>query len=711
MTPLAPLYLLAALAVAGPILFHLWRRTPRGRREFSTLMFLAPSPPRVTSRSRIEHWLLLILRGAVLCLLALAFARPLWRTAISGPEQPADELVAVLVDTSASLRRDGAWTDLMRQVKSQISRLPPTTTVGLFRFDDRWSAVADFAELKRLGIAERRELITSRLADLKPGWGGTNLGEALARCASALQESQTDRAVPAKLRIVLATDLQLGANLDGLNGFEWPKDLRLELLVARASSPTNAGLQWVDRNLDLADDVQRVKVVNAADSRKEQFTLKWSGPSGDATAQSVYVPPGQSRVIVAPKRPKEAQSSSLALTGDDNSFDNTLYIAPPRDETRLVVYFGTDRPDDPAGLRFYLQGVYSASQRYRIDVRSWQEALTASKADRPTLVVLAEPEPDAGDFMQTFLAQGGTILVAARNADSAMVSLKQCGLDELNVTEATVRRDAMLANIDFEHPLFAPFAEAQFSDFTGIRFWKHRSLAGYAGTNAKINKGPHGGSVLARFDDLDPALVEFKTGKGTVWLLTGGWNPADSQLARSSKFPPLMFRMLEHASGTTTRAQNLAVNQPISWPRPDDLATTKGTIRTPDGASLKDQSIDSPFTDTQAPGLYSLEVGGKTDVVAINLAPDESRTSPLPMEQLEGLGVRLGSAESPDEIRLTKERERQLQIEELEHTQKLWRWGVLTAIVLLLLETWLAGRRTASADNELPQSTNQKAPT
>src|SRR5664279_338560 len=109
MTPLAPLYLLAAIAVAGPILFHLWRRTPRGRREFSTLMFLSPSPPRVTSRSRVEHWLLLLIRGAVLCLLALAFARPLWRTAVSGPEQkPDEELVAVLVDTSASLRRDGA---------------------------------------------------------------------------------------------------------------------------------------------------------------------------------------------------------------------------------------------------------------------------------------------------------------------------------------------------------------------------------------------------------------------------------------------------------------------------------------------------------------------------------------------------------------------------------------------------------------------------
>lgn len=695
MTPLAPLYLLAALTVAGPILFHLWRRTPRGRREFSTLMFLTPSPPRVTSRSRVEHWLLLLLRGAVLCLLALAFARPLWRTAISGPEQNADEeLVAVLIDTSASLRRDGAWPDLLRQVNGQLSQLPSTATVALFRFDDRWSSVADFAELKRLDPDQRRELVKARLGELKPGWGGTNLGEALVRTASALQETQTDRSVPAKLRIVLAGDLQGGAKLDALNGFEWPSDLRLQLLVARPVSPSNAGLQWVERNLDLPDDVLRVRISNAADSRKEQFTLQWSGD--DATAQSVYVPPGQSRVVVPPKRPKSAAVTSLLLKGDDNDFDNTVFIAPPREEARLVVYCGTDKSDDTAGLRFYLEGVFAASQRYRIDVTGWRDALTASKADRPSLVVLVEPEADAGDFVKTHLATGGTVLIAARSADDGATALRQCGLNEITVTEATVKRDAMLGDIDFEHPLFAPFAESQFSDFTGIRFWKHRSLAGFAAATGETpGKTPHGGRVLARFDDGDPAFVEFKTGRGHVWVLTGGWHPADSQLARSSKFPPLMFRMLEQASGGTTRAQNLAVGSGIAWPRSVGEATSTGSVRMPDGSVLKDVAIDRPFADTQRPGLYSLELEGATDVVAVNLAADESRTAPLPIEQLEALGVRLGAVATPKDVRRAKERERQLQVEELEQSQKLWRWGVLTAIVLLLAETWLAGRRTA----------------
>jgi hypothetical protein len=71
---LAPLYLAGLAALSLPILFHLIRRTPRGRQTFGSLMFLAPSPPRLSRRSRLDQWLLLLLRAAALALLAMAFA-------------------------------------------------------------------------------------------------------------------------------------------------------------------------------------------------------------------------------------------------------------------------------------------------------------------------------------------------------------------------------------------------------------------------------------------------------------------------------------------------------------------------------------------------------------------------------------------------------------------------------------------------------------
>ncbi|HVS75842.1 MAG TPA: BatA domain-containing protein, partial [Steroidobacteraceae bacterium] len=100
--------MLGALAVAAPVIFHLIRRTTRERTVFSSLMFLLPTPPRLTKRSRLEDLLLLLLRCLALGLLALGFARPfLRRTAPHDAAAGEAKRIALVVDVSASMRRAG----------------------------------------------------------------------------------------------------------------------------------------------------------------------------------------------------------------------------------------------------------------------------------------------------------------------------------------------------------------------------------------------------------------------------------------------------------------------------------------------------------------------------------------------------------------------------------------------------------------------------
>src|SRR3954471_30361 len=97
---LTPLFALGALAIIGPILFHLIRRTTREVTPFSTLMFLQPSPPRITKRSRLENLWLLLLRCLVLALLALAFARPFLPRATPATPPNSNMRTVILVDAS-----------------------------------------------------------------------------------------------------------------------------------------------------------------------------------------------------------------------------------------------------------------------------------------------------------------------------------------------------------------------------------------------------------------------------------------------------------------------------------------------------------------------------------------------------------------------------------------------------------------------------------
>src|SRR5260221_12580748 len=100
---------------------------------------------------------------------------------------------------------------------------------------------------------------------------------------------------------------------------------------------------------------------------------------------------------------------------------------------------------------------------------------------------------------------------------------------------------AMLAEIDFRHPLFAPFADPRFSDFTKIHFWKYRRL------DTGVIPSPR---VLAKFDSGDPALIEVRLGKGRIFILASGWQPDDSQLAVSTKFVPLLYSILQESGAT-----------------------------------------------------------------------------------------------------------------------------------------------------------------
>src|SRR5262245_10262041 len=127
MSFLAPWFLAAGIAaVALPILFHLFRRTPEGRLPFSTLMFLTPSPPRLTRRSRLENLPLLLLRALVLVLLGLAFGRPLWRQLVEESDVvPAGKRTVVLLDVSASMRRHELWNNAVREVHRTVSAATP----------------------------------------------------------------------------------------------------------------------------------------------------------------------------------------------------------------------------------------------------------------------------------------------------------------------------------------------------------------------------------------------------------------------------------------------------------------------------------------------------------------------------------------------------------------------------------------------------------
>src|SRR6185503_8622254 len=155
MSFLAPLFLVGVLAVAAPIIFHLIRRTSREKMPFSSLMFLQPTPPRVTRSSRLENLFLLLLRCLVLCLLAMGFARPLLQKPVSADQTGEGRRIAVVLDASASMRRDNLWADARERARQVLKRTTHADTVAVFLLDRSIRPLMSFEQWTARPIGER----------------------------------------------------------------------------------------------------------------------------------------------------------------------------------------------------------------------------------------------------------------------------------------------------------------------------------------------------------------------------------------------------------------------------------------------------------------------------------------------------------------------------------------------------------------------------
>jgi hypothetical protein len=702
MSLLAPLYVAGIAVLSLPILFHLIRRTPHGRRAFSSLMFLAPSPPRLTKRSRLDHLLLLFLRGLALTLVVLAFARPFFREAsLLAISDPRTRRVAILVDTSASMQRDNLWQQAVAKAQDELANLDPLDDVGLYTFDQHLATVVELGgEAARQG-QQKRALVRGQLAQLRPSWSQTDLGSALVGVADALGADQEANRSRAARQVVLISDLQRGAQTSALGAYQWPADIHVSVHQVRPRQTTNASVRLLADPEGSAPDAPRVRVTNAADSESGQFYLRWSADrAGETTtdAAAVYVPSGQSRVLAMPRPIPSQAADHLVLSGDHAPFDNIHYVARWQPRELTVAYLGDDAADDADGLLYYLSLALAGNPRskVRVDALRADQPLLNGSGQRPQLVVVTRAmEPATVEQIKHYMNAGGTVLLVTIDQATAQTLFAFDAHVTVTPPDAETTSDSyvMLGEIDFAHPFFAAFAGPRYSDFTKIHFWKYRRVALGEESSAR---------VVARFDNGDPALLEQSHGEGRLIVLTSGWHPQDSQLALSSKFVPLINACLDVAAGGPPPRQSVTVNEPVPLPAHDGKKATC-IIRKPDGTPFIPQANASQFLDTDQPGIYQVEHSTAPYEFAVNIAGAESDTAPIDTEVLEQYGIRIGLHPTPTQ---EAKRTQRLRDTELEGRQKLWRWLVVLALCVLTGETWLAGkaarRQTVSLGESLP---------
>jgi hypothetical protein len=666
MSLLFPIYFAGALAIGLPILFHLIRRQPKGNVVFSSLMFLRPTPPRLTRRSRLDNWPLLLCRALALLLLAAAFTRPFLRSAGSTEFGDQGQRIVIAIDTSASMQRNGVWEEAINAANEIVADLSPADQVVIVTFDQQPKVHFSLEQSLASSPSERVAAIDSILKTLAPTWQATDLGTAISFCAELVTtyEADSTTGADAPASVILISDMQTGSGIEKLQSFAWPETLRLQVQQVSGQTTTNAWAQILTSTITNEDDDQastrdqdnvRVRVSNSAVSKVSRFELAWIDAAQNATqSQTVQVLPGQTQIIRMPM--PESTSVSLRLSGDEIEFDNErYYVAPVQKSLELWLIENEATTIDPRdSLAYYIDRVPLSNHRRTVTVSSVDPAsMPEIDVNTTPLVVVTEPRPDEfTQRLEKYAEAGGTVLYAVTDDTPEWQATISAALatPEIQISEAVVKNYAMLSSINFQHPLFAKMAEPQFNDFTKVRFWSHRVIEG---VSDEIK-------VLASFDDETPAMMQRTIGDGRIIVMAAGWQPNESQLALSTKFIPMIFNLFEMSETSAGETSHFLVGEQIA-------------------SDAANQVFDKPE-------VYQRELDGNTESFALNLAEAESHLEPIDTSLLERFGINLADS-IPADVKLAEQR--QMRDVELESNQKLWQWLLVAALAMLGCETLL----------------------
>jgi hypothetical protein len=685
---LVPAFLGALLALALPLWLHLRRRNRRTPVRFPSLQFLQALPIQVTRRRRLSDLPLLLVRALAVAAVVLAFARPVVRPRTGATGAGAARDVVLLVDRSLSMGTPGTWARTLDSARAVLDALGPADRVAVVAFDDAAEVVAPLAP----DVAGAR----AALAALSPRPRGSAAAGAV-RAASALLEARPGTA----RTLVLVSDLQ-GSALRGVDAVALPPGIAWRAI---ATGPAAYRNRWVGtlRTRRTRPDgrsllaVQAQLRTSASPTRvvaREQVaaTLLVNGRAAATTTVTV-TGSAEAPVAFPPVAvPEEAVLVQVALGPDELPGDDTVRAVVPREVPIPVTLLAAAPAEETAYLVQALALV--DAPRVAVERRTQLGAppVRTGNGDAwapPVLLAwdLLPPAPT----LEAWRAQGaGVVLlagarVAARRGSGAPWAAALQGL-----ADRTATGGGRLTSWRLEHPLLAPFREVP-QALGEPRAWRYPRLEPAAGAE-----------VLARFDDGLPAIVQ-----GGLTGPAGASPPIVVALPLATSagewplhpaFVPLVQQLVHQAAAVASGGEALVTGS--RWRVP--AAVQDPVLREPGGRLQRPAAAANAeaVVSLADAGSYQLFAGRAAGVparlLAVNVPEAESQLEAIPPAL-----VRPDSAAAPAPVVPATAAPPDAEgLAQVEQQQRGWRWLLLVAAALLLVETLLAtrGRRAVVQD-------------
>jgi hypothetical protein len=668
-------------AVSLPILFHLFFRLRRQNRDFPSLMFFTRIDPRLSAKRKLHEWIILALRCLFLLLLILALARPLLGIKTSSEKTAR----LVLIDNSGSMAAlttatVSKLTLAERAAQKFISATEKGDEIGAqLMLPDPTASIPS-------GFEAAPAAISDAVGKITPSDGAAVVPKAIRLALSTL-----DGAKSSQRELHIVTDLQQKNWTKGEVDAEANNTRviihRIESLPVAGGSVSLSLLETPSRAIPAGRITPiRVALKNEGPGAAH-VRLNGTDDSGKNFTKEVDVAPGATNAATVTFSFTNAgfHWGQVWLEGDAAPTANRAEIGFWITDVQKVLFLG--QQDDYGAMPYAISPGGNSDLSGIETTYVGPGELAASLANKPLAVVLTwENWPQDGGSsaaLQQYVREGGTLFVLpAFDGGPSAAMAPPAWLDAESTLLVTSKEPEPVSLLQEGDPVWRDLLDADGHPKLGtLRTFQYRPIK--VGTGWQILISSSKGATLLARRDLD---------KGHIYVSGLAFIPKWSSLPLKAGFVVLMQNAIFGDQSEHIPVQSIRAAEEIHFDFLDGLLGLKSLA----GSALDWQGKVKDFEGLPHTGVYQINQRDHVNWVVVSGNSDEADPHYLPR----GLVPLLHNM--PHEVVPLVNEDDMNQTALVQNSgASLYRWLMLLALLILLLETFLANERSSDMGKKL----------
>ena len=304
-------------------------------------------------------------------------------------------------------------------------------------------------------------------------------------------------------------------------------------------------------------------------------------------------------------------------------------------------------------------------------------------------MIRGPPTGQAATDLERFVRDGGGLMVVSGERSTWPGDAPDLLPGTFDNPIDRIGRGGRLGFVDYSHPVFELFSTPRSGDVTTARFFRYRPMEPVPSA-----------TVLARFDDGAPALVERQVGDGKVLFWASSLDNFWSDLALKPVYLPFVHRLAEYIAAYVPPTPWFSAGQVLNLANQRSLLADAGLTDaelvaiSPSGDRiLVSEGERTGFLTLSEQGLYEIRDATTTVesplTLAVNVDLSEADLTAIdPGELASSLTGRLGGDRDEAEEGLVRE----LTPVDLEQRQVVWWYLLVAAFLLFVSETVVSNR-------------------